>query len=90
MNVIEMKEDHIRILTEQNNVLIKSLSRVETDLHAFRQEALIVEEGHQLLKDQNFEMVSKLFLMENEMKKMKDESLICDDKLAATTRRNEE
>jgi len=72
------------------NEVSLAVTALNIELHAFRQEALIVEEGHQLLKDQNFEMVSKLFLMENEMKKMKDESLICDDKLAATTRRNEE
>jgi hypothetical protein len=90
VDVMSMKDDHIRILTEQNNSLGKALSIVQSDLDACRQSRFSLDKEHQILNDRNFEMASKLRFMENEMIKVKEDCSTTTDELKAIVRRNEE
>ena len=56
---IKMKDEQLRILTEQNSHLLRSLDSVEEEANTMQLEKLAVEEENRKLRDQNFELQSK-------------------------------
>ncbi|KAL3770514.1 hypothetical protein ACHAWO_002231 [Cyclotella atomus] len=55
-DALKMKDEQIRILTEQNNKLLASLDRTEEELSTFQLEKLTIEEENRTLRKSNFEL----------------------------------
>ena len=51
-----MKEEQIRILSEQNNQLLTNLDKIEEDANHIQLAKLAVEEENRSLRDLNFEL----------------------------------
>jgi myosin protein heavy chain len=58
-DALKMKDEQIRILTEQNNKLLSSLDHTEEELSTFQLEKLTIEEENRTLRQSNFELQAR-------------------------------
>ena len=65
---IKMKDEQLRILSDQNSHLLRSLDAVEEEANTIQLEKLAVEEENRTLRDQNFELQSKARAADSGMK----------------------
>ena len=87
---IKMKDDQLRILTEQNSHLLRSLDSVEEEANTMQLEKLAVEEENRKLRDQNFELQSKARAADAAMRKAQAEMADRDKQLKIMTDQNSE
>ena len=87
---IRMKDEQLRILTDQNSHLLKSLDQVEEEANTMQLEKLAVEEEDRKLRDQNFELQSKARAADAAMRKAQAEMADKDKQLKIMTDQNSE
>jgi hypothetical protein len=90
VDVMSMKDEQIRILTDQNHSLMIAIKSVQSELDACIQSKFSMDERYQIIEDQNFELASKLRFVENESIKAKEDLLTAREQLNAIAKRNEE
>ena len=56
MQALKMKDEQLRILSDQNRQLLGNLDKVEEDANNIQMEKLAVEEENRSLRDVNFEL----------------------------------
>lgn len=89
-DVMLMKDEQIRTLTDQNNSLMKAIKGVQSELDACIQSKFSLAERHQIIQDQNIELASRLRFTENELIKDKGNHQATTDQLNAIAKRNED
>ena len=87
---IRMKDEQLRILTDQNSHLLKSLDQVEEEANTMQLEKLAIEEEDRKLRDQNFELQSKARAADAAMRKAQAEMADKDKQLKIMTDQNSE
>jgi hypothetical protein len=73
LEAIQMKDEQLRILTEQNSQLIRSLDTVEDQANSIQLEKLASEEENKGLRDKNFELQSRARSAEAAFKKLEQQ-----------------
>ena len=68
---LKMKDEQIRLLTEQNSKLISSLDRTEEELSTFQLEKLTIEEENRNLRQNNFDLQTRTKSAESQMYEIK-------------------
>jgi myosin protein heavy chain len=68
---MKMKDEQIRILTEQNNKLLDAIERGEEEISAIQLEKLHLEEENREVREQNFSVQSKRRFADDEFEKLK-------------------
>jgi myosin protein heavy chain len=87
---IQMKDQQLKILTEQNSHLLRSLDTVEDAANAVQMEKLATEEENRGLRHDNFELQGKTRASEAQLKKAQMELLDKDKQLKILTDQNAE
>ena len=87
---IKMKDEQLRILTEQNSQLLRSLDAVEDEANTIQMEKLSLEEENRKLRDQSFEYRNKARSAELAAKKARGELQEKDKQLKIMTDQNSE
>jgi len=87
---LKMKDDQIRILSEQNAALLRSLDNVEEEANVIQMGKLAAEEENRTLRDQNFEVQSKARAADTMLKKIQLENANKDKQIKILTDQNSE
>ena len=77
-----MKDEQLKILSDQNSQLLSNLDKVEEDANNIQMEKLAVEEENRSLRDANFELQSKARAADAQLKKTQAENADKDKQLA--------
>ena len=85
-----MKDEQLRILSDQNSQLLVNLDKVEEDANNIQMEKLAVEEENRSLRDVNFELQSKARAADSQLKKAQAENADKDKQLKIMTDQNAE
>ena len=67
---LKMKDDQLRILSEQNAQLLSTLDKVEEESNVIQTEKMKIEQENRSLRDSNFELQSKARAAETQAKRM--------------------
>ena len=59
MEALRMKDEQLKILSEQNSQLLHSLNEMDDQINALKMAKIAIEGENRTLRDQNFEMQSK-------------------------------
>jgi len=87
---LKMKDEQMRILSQQNSQLLSNLDKVEEDANNIQLEKLAVEEENRTLRDSNFELQSKARAADAQLKKSQAENADKDKQLKIMTDQNAE
>lgn len=87
---LAMKDEQLRILSEQNGKLLVSLDKVEEEANTIQMEKLAVEQENRTLRDNNFELQSKARAAETSAKRMQTEVADKEKQLRIMTDQNSE
>lgn len=87
---LAMKDEQLRILSEQNGKLLVSLDKVEEEANTIQMEKLAVEQENRTLRDNNFELQSKARAAETSAKRMQAEVADKEKQLRIMTDQNSE
>lgn len=68
---LKIKDEQIRILSEQNNKLLTSLDKAEEELGSFQLGKLTIEEENRTLRESNFELLAKAKSAEGQLEEIK-------------------
>ena len=90
MDALRMKDDQLRMLTEQNTTLLKTLDKVEAEANHIQLEKLETEEESRKLRDDNFELQSKNRVSEAALRKIESEIDDREKKVKIMTNQNSE
>ena len=70
----KMKDEQIRILSDQNKKLIKAVDHGEDEIGAIQLEKLHIEEENRQWREANFSVQSKARVADGELEKIKNET----------------
>lgn len=87
---LAMKDEQLRILSDQNGKLLVSLDKVEEEANTIQMEKLAVEQENRTLRDNNFELQSKARAAETSAKRMQTEVADKEKQLRIMTDQNSE
>ena len=87
---IRMKDEQLKVLTDQNSQLLGSLDAMEEEANRIQTEKLSIDEENRRLKDQNFELRNKARAAETAAKKAVAEMADKDSQLKIMTDQNSE
>jgi chromosome segregation ATPase len=87
---IRMKDEQLKVLTDQNSQLLGSLDAMEEEANRVQTEKLAIDEENRRLKDQNFELRNKTRAAETAAKKALAEMADKDSQLKIMTDQNSE
>ena len=87
---LRMKDEQLRILSEQNSNLLTSLDKVEDEANTIQMEKLAVEQENRSLRDTNFELQSKARAAETQAKRSSAEVVDKEKQLRIMTDQNSE
>jgi myosin protein heavy chain len=87
---LKMKDEQIRILTEQNNKLLSSLDHTEEDLRTIQLEKLTIEEENRTLRQSNFDLQSRTKSAEGQLDDIKSAHDDLELQLTTMTAKNTE
>ncbi len=89
-DALKMKDEQLRILSEQNANLLGSLDKVEDEANTIQMEKLAIEQENRSLRDTNFELQSKTRAAETQAKRMLTEVNDKEKQLRIMTDQNSE
>lgn len=89
-DALKMKDEQLRILTEQNSNLLKSLDKLEEEANGIQLEKLAVDQENRSVRDTNFELQSKTRAAETQAKRMTSEVTDKEKQLRIMTDQNSE
>ena len=89
-DALRMKDEQLRILSEQNGNLLQALDRVEDEANSIQMEKLAIEQENRSIRDSNFELQSKARAAETQSKRMAVEVADKDKQLRIMTDQNSE
>lgn len=87
---MRMKDEQIRILTEQNSKLLESIDHAEQEINAMQLEKLTIEEENRSLNEKNFEVQSKARAADGQLEEIRTESSDREKELKVMTAQNTE
>ncbi len=87
---LRMKDEQLRILSDQNSNLLTSLDKVEDEANTIQMEKLAVEQENRSLRDTNFELQSKARAAETQAKRSSAEVVDKEKQLRIMTDQNSE
>ena len=87
---LKMKDDQLRILSDQNAQLLSTLDKVEEESNVIQTEKMKIEQENRSLRDSNFELQSKSRAAETQAKRMTQEVSDKDKQLRIMTDQNSE
>ena len=87
---LKMKDEQIRMLSEQNNKLIASLDRTEEELSTFQLEKLTIEEENRNLRQNNFDLQARTKSAESQMNEIKSAHEELNQQMTVMTTKNTE
>ena len=87
---IRMKDEQLKVLTDQNSQLLASLDAMEEEANRIQTDKLSIDEENRRLKDQNFELRNKARAAETAAKKAVAEMADKDSQLKIMTDQNSE
>lgn len=87
---MKMKDEQIRILTEQNGKLLESIDHAEQEINALQLEKLTIEEENRSLHEKNFEVQSKAQAADGQLEEIRTESSDREKELKIMTAQNTE
>eukprot|EP01033_Poteriospumella_lacustris_P005496 gene5496-3917_t len=82
---LKMKDEQLRILTEQNASLMKTLNKLEEEANTIQLEKIAIEQENRTLRDTNFELQSKAKSAETVAKRVQMEVADKDKQLRIMT-----
>ena len=89
-DALKMKDEQLRILSEQNASLLQSLDKVEDEANSIQMEKLAIEQENRSIRDNNFELQSKARAAETQSKRMSAEVSDKEKQLRIMTDQNSE
>ena len=89
-DALKMKDEQLRILSEQNASLLQSLDKVEDEANSIQMEKLAIEQENRSIRDNNFELQSKARAAETQAKRMTAEVADKEKQLRIMTDQNSE
>jgi len=89
-DALRMKDEQLRILSEQNANLLKTLDKLEEEANAIQLEKLAIEQENRSLRDTNFELQSKTRAAETLAKRVQIEVADKEKQLRIMTDQNSE
>ena len=89
-DALKMKDEQLRILSEQNASLLQSLDKVEDEANSIQMEKLAIEQENRSIRDNNFELQSKARAAETQSKRMTAEVADKEKQLRIMTDQNSE
>jgi chromosome segregation ATPase len=89
-DALKMKDEQLRILSEQNASLLQSLDKVEDEANSIQMEKLAIEQENRSIRDSNFELQSKARAAETQSKRMASEVSDKEKQLRIMTDQNSE
>eukprot|EP00605_Chrysophyceae_sp_TOSAG23-4_P002139 GSChrysophyteH1.ASY1.ANO1.2366.1 assembled CDS len=89
-DALKMKDEQLRILSEQNASLLQSLDKVEDEANSIQMEKLAIEQENRSIRDNNFELQSKARAAETQSKRMTAEVSDKEKQLRIMTDQNSE
>jgi chromosome segregation ATPase len=89
-DTLKMKDEQIRILTEQNNKLLASLDKTEEELSTFQLEKLTIEEENRTLRQSNFELQTRSKSAEGQLADIKSAHEDLESQMSTMTSKNTE
>jgi len=89
-DALKMKDEQLRILSDQNSNLLSSLDKVEDEANTIQMEKLAIEQENRSLRDTNFELQSKTRAAETQSKRMMTEVNDKEKQLRIMTDQNSE
>lgn len=87
---LKMKDEQLRILSDQNSALLQSLDKVEEEANTIQMEKLAIEQENRSVRDNNFELQSKARAAETQTKRMVAEVSDKEKQLRIMTDQNSE
>jgi chromosome segregation ATPase len=87
---LKMKDEQLKILSDQNVVLLQNLDKVEEEANTIQMEKLAIEQENRSIRDNNFELQSKARAAETQAKRMAAEVADKDRQLRIMTDQNSE
>jgi uncharacterized phage infection (PIP) family protein YhgE len=85
-----MKDEQLRILSEQNASLLSALDKVEDEANTIQMEKLAIEQENRSIRDSNFELQSRARAAETQSKRMMAEVADKEKQLRIMTDQNSE
>jgi len=89
-DALRMKDEQLRILSEQNANLLQALDKVEDEANSIQMEKLAIEQENRSIRDSNFELQSKARAAETQSKRMTVEVADKEKQLRIMTDQNSE
>ena len=89
-DALKMKDEQLKILSEQNSALLQSLDKVEEEANTIQMEKLAIEQENRSIRDSNFELQSKARAAETQSKRMVAEVADKEKQLRVMTDQNSE
>eukprot|EP01038_Epipyxis_sp_PR26KG_P009467 gene9467-12754_t len=89
-DALKMKDEQLKILSEQNASLLKTLDKLEEEANTIQLEKLAVEQENRSVRDSNFELQSKARAAETLSKRMQTEVADKEKQLRIMTDQNSE
>lgn len=89
-DALRMKDEQLRILSEQNASLLSALDKVEDEANTIQMEKLAIEQENRSIRDSNFELQSRARAAETQSKRMMAEVADKEKQLRIMTDQNSE
>jgi myosin protein heavy chain len=89
-DALRMKDEQLKILSDQNASLLSVLDKVEDDANTIQMEKLAIEQENRSIRDSNFELQSKARAAETQSKRMTAEVADKEKQLRIMTDQNSE
>jgi len=87
---LKMKDEQLKILSDQNSSLLESLDKVEDEANTIQMEKLAIEQENRSLRDSNFELQSRARASETQTKRLQAEVTDKEKQLRIMTDQNSE
>lgn len=89
-DALKMKDEQLKILSDQNASLLQSLDKVEDEANTIQMEKLAIEQENRSIRDTNFELQSKARAAETQAKRAIIETADKEKQLRVMTDQNSE
>ena len=87
---LKLKDEQIRIVTDQNKLLLESIDRAEEELGALQTENCRLDKENKILLEQNFEVKTLARAADGKLQKVESETVESKEKLQALALQNVE
>ena len=87
---LRMKDEQVRIISEQNKNLLESIDHAEQEINALQMEKITIEEDNRALRESNFEVQSKAKASDGQLEEIRNETTDRENQLKIMSAQNAE